>query len=120
VFHHDADPMAWAVGDEFYCGSAFLVAPVLDPSGVRDVYLPSGEWIDFWTGELVVGPVMLTRVTQPLARLPLYVRRGSRIPFYPDTVACTDEMDLAKTEEIVLDETYRGFRASAVGARIDL
>ncbi|HTZ51477.1 MAG TPA: alpha-xylosidase [Spirochaetia bacterium] len=120
VFHHDADPIAWAVEDEFYCGSAFLVAPVLDPSGVRDVYLPSGEWIDFWTGELVVGPVMLTRVTQPLARLPLYVRRGSRIPFYPDTVACTDEMDLAKTEEIVLDETYRGFRASAVGARIDL
>jgi len=120
VFHHDDDPIAWTVEDEFYCGSAFLVAPILNASGVRSVYLPSGEWIDFWTGEQLRGPAMLDRVQQPLERVPLFVRSGSRVPFYPELVACTDEMDLSRTAEIVLDRTYRGFRSSTIGAFIDL
>jgi len=120
VFHHDDDPMAWTIEDQFYCGSAFLVAPILCAEGVRNVYLPAGEWIDFWTGERLHGPVMLRGVKQPLERLPLYVRDGSRIPFYPAPVACTDEMDLSRTAELVLDRTYRGFRASALGTFIDL
>ncbi|HVO40730.1 MAG TPA: TIM-barrel domain-containing protein [Spirochaetia bacterium] len=120
VFHHDDDPIAWTVEDEFYCGSAFLVAPILSASGVRSVYLPAGQWIDFWTGERVRGPVMLDRVEQPLERVPLYVRSGSRIPFYPEPVACTDEMDLSRTSELIFDPRYQGFRASALAAHINL
>ena len=120
VFHHDDDPVAWTIEDEFYCGSKLLIAPILNVSGVRDVYLPSGEWIDFWTGEEVHGPLMLRRVEQPLERAPVYVRSGSRVPFYPEPVACTDEMDLTRTAEIVFDRTYRGFRSSGLGANIVL
>ncbi len=120
VFHHEEDPIVWTIEDEFYSGSAFLVAPILSASGVRSVYLPSGEWIDFWTGEKVRGPVMLDREEQPLERVPLFVRTGSRIPYYPEPVACTDEMDLSRTAEIVFDRTYRGFRSSALGTHIDL
>jgi alpha-D-xyloside xylohydrolase len=120
VFHHEEDPIVWTIEDEFYSGSAFLVAPILSASGVRRVYLPYGEWIDFWTGESVRGPVMINRVEQPLERVPLFVRGGSRIPFYPEPVACTDEMDLSRTSELVFDQTYRGFSSSALGAYIDL
>ena len=120
VFHHEEDPIAWTIEDEFYSGSAFLVAPVLDSSGVRDVYLPAGEWIDFWTGEKKLGPVMVVRVKQPLARVPLYVRAGSRIPFYPEAVSCTDEMDLSRVQELVVDDTYRGVRSSAIGKLVAL
>jgi alpha-D-xyloside xylohydrolase len=120
VFHHDDDPMAWTIEDQFYCGSAFLVAPILNAEGVRNVYLPAGEWIDFWTGELHRGPVMLRQAKLPLKRLPLYVRDGSRIPIYPAPVACTDEMDLSRTTELVFDRGYRGFRSSGLEKFIDL
>ena len=120
VFHHDDDPMAWTIEDQFYCGSAFLVAPILNTEGVRNVYLPAGEWIDFWTAERHHGPVMLRQVKQPLGRLPLYIRDGSRIPFYLAAVACTDEMDFSRTAEQVFDRGYRGFRSSGLGTFIKL
>jgi len=120
VFHHDQDHIAWGIEDEFYCGDSFLVAPVLDPSGIRDVYLPSGEWVDLWTGERLRGPVTLRRVQHPLQRLPVYVRSGERVPFYPDAVACTDEMDLSRADEVVFNQSYHGFRSSGLGTRADL
>ncbi|MGA2763183.1 MAG: alpha-xylosidase [Spirochaetia bacterium] len=120
VFHHEEDLVAWTIEDEFYCGGTFLVAPIMNAAGVRSVYLPAGEWIDFWTGERIRGPVVLGRVEQPLSRVPLYVRGGASIPFYPDPVACTDEMDLTRTAEMVFDESYRGFPSSALGTFIDL
>jgi alpha-D-xyloside xylohydrolase len=120
VFHHQQDPICWTIEDEFYSGSAFLVAPILNASGIRDVYLPLGEWIDFWTGERIRGPVMLNHVQQPLERMPLFVRSGLRVPFYPEPVACTDEMDLSRTAEIIFDRTFRGFPSSALATLIDL
>jgi alpha-D-xyloside xylohydrolase len=120
VFHHEEDPIAWTIEDEFYSGGAFLVAPILNSSGVRNVYLPAGTWIDFWTGEELHGPLMLNRVEQPLQRMPLFVRSGARVPFYPEAVACTDEMDLSRTSELSFDRSYHGFRSSALGKDIDL
>ena len=120
VFHHEEDPVAWTIEDEFYCGGTFLVAPIIDATGSRSAYLPAGEWIDFWTGERLQGPVVLRRVEQPLSRMPLFVRRGASIPFYPEPVACTDEMDLSRNAEIVFDDSYRGFRSSALGSIIGL
>jgi alpha-D-xyloside xylohydrolase len=120
IFHHEDDPIAWSIEDEFYCGGTFLVAPILSDSGTRSVYLPAGEWIDFWTGERLQGAVVLRRVEQPLSRMPLFVRRGASIPFYPEPVACTDEMDLSRNAEIVFDDSYQGFRSSALGSIIGL
>jgi alpha-D-xyloside xylohydrolase len=96
------------------------VAPILSDSIARSVYLPAGEWIDFWTGERLQGPVALRRVEQPLSRMPLFVRRGASIPFYPEPVACTDEMDLSRSAEIFFDNSYRGFGSSALGSMIGL
>ena len=84
------------------------------------MYLPAGEWIDFWTGERIRGPVTRGRVEQPLSRVPLFVRSGAVIPFYPEPVACTDEMDLSRNAELVFDDRYHGFRSSALGRNIEL
>ena len=120
VFHHHEDPIVWSIEDEFYCGSAFLVAPILNAEGVRDIYLPRGEWVDLWTGEQFTGPQMRLGVSCPLTRLPVFVRSGSRIPFYPRPVACTDEMDLSRTSELSFDHGYAGLRSSALGKLADL
>lgn len=72
------------IEDCFMVGDALLVAPVLQADAMRrDVYLPKGEWYDFWTNEHYRGGEMIT-VTAPLDRLPIFVRAGSVIPMWQD------------------------------------
>ncbi|HKM07514.1 MAG TPA: alpha-xylosidase, partial [Sphaerochaeta sp.] len=120
IFHHSDDPLCWSIDDEFYCGDSFLVAPVMNKEGIRDVYLPSGSWIDFWTGQSIDGGVWLKNVVSPLERLPVYVKKGSVIPVYPEIVQSTVEMDLSKVQKIRFDGTYEGFSSSILGETIQL
>ena len=115
VLHHDDDPVAWQVDDQFFCGDDLLVAPVLNPEGVRNVYLPRGKWIDLWSGEVLEGPVMLEKVPSPLHRIPVYARHGASIPVYPLRVQCTDEMDLSRTQQLRFDDHYQGLAGSLLG-----
>ena len=45
------DPAAWQADLEYRLGRDLLVAPMTDPNGTRTVYLPEGEWVDWWSGE---------------------------------------------------------------------
>jgi alpha-glucosidase len=77
------DPRVASLDDQFLCGDALLVAPVLEQgSEARGVYLPAGAWYDFWTGSYAEGPVDLA-ARAPLDALPLYVRAGSVVPMGP-------------------------------------
>jgi alpha-D-xyloside xylohydrolase len=115
IFDNEDDPACWAADDQFFCGDAFLVAPVMNGRGVRDVYLPEGEWVDLWDGTVVAGPRRLRSQPVPLERMPVYARRGAAVPVYGHRVQCTDEMDLAKAETLRFDASYRGIAASALG-----
>jgi alpha-glucosidase len=81
VFWHDPeDERAGNLNDEFLLGRELLVAPVLAPGvRVRSVYLPAGEWYDFWTGERLEGPIDIV-AQAPLERMPLYVRAPAVLP----------------------------------------
>lgn len=115
VFHHTDDPMCWAVDDQFYCGDSFLVAPVMNADGVRDVYLPDGRWVDLWTGTCYEGRQWLHNVQSPLHHMPVYVAYGSTVPVYPKSVQCTDHMDMTKSANLRFDAQYRGFSKSILG-----
>ncbi len=115
VLHHDDDPVAWHVDDQFFCGDDLLVAPVLNPEGVRNVYLPRGQWVDLWSGEKIEGPVMLKKVPSPLHRIPVFARHGASIPVYPSRVQCTDDMDLSLAEPLRFDDRYQGLASSVLG-----
>jgi alpha-D-xyloside xylohydrolase len=114
VFNHPDDPVCWHIDDQYYLGDDFLVAPVMNDEGARDVYLPAGDWVDFWTGEQLRGPRWLHNVSMPLERLPIYVRYGARVPVYPHPVVCTDEMDLNAVIDLPFDDTYHGLAASSL------
>ncbi|NDW12234.1 alpha-xylosidase [Bacteroides sp. 214] len=96
IFHHVDDKLCWHIDDEYYFGDDFLVAPVMNSEGCRDIYLPEGKWVHFFTGEVYEGGQWLKNVTVPLDEMPVYVRYGAEIPMYPEVVQCTDEMDLKK------------------------
>jgi alpha-D-xyloside xylohydrolase len=120
IFHHEDDPMCWHIDDQYYFGDAFLVAPIMNDDGVRDVYLPAGKWIDFWTGEVLEGSRWLKNIKMTLERMPVYVKFGAQVPVYPYTVQYTDEMDLSKAAQLVFDEGYRGLRNSILGTVVSL
>jgi alpha-D-xyloside xylohydrolase len=119
AFHHE-DATCWQIDDQYYLGDAFLVAPIMNERGVRDVYLPEGEWVDLWSGERVRGPRWLKGIGVPLAHMPVYVRAGARVEVYPLPVQCTAEMDLARAVPLIFDEGYRGFSRSILGSIIAL
>jgi len=113
------DPAVWSIADQYLFGSNLLVCPVLNETGMRDVYLPEGRWIDFWSGGVLEGPRHLRDVSMPLARLPLYVRYGSAITF-AEPVQSTRQLPDAPRITIRFDEQYPGFDASPLKAWIDL
>ena len=108
LMEHPHDRQCWHIDDEYYFGSEFLVAPVMNHGGRRDVYLPEGHWIHFLTGEYYDGGRWHYDMDSPLDAMPVFVRCGARIPIYPDIVECTDEMDLCKAVTIEVDEQFKG------------
>jgi alpha-glucosidase (family GH31 glycosyl hydrolase) len=81
-FPDDAD--LYNLSDQYLFGPEILVAPILDEGALeRNVYLPDGLWIDFWTDDFLRGPGSIT-VQAPLDKIPLFVRQGAIIPMGPD------------------------------------
>jgi alpha-D-xyloside xylohydrolase len=64
---------------QYLLGAEILVAPVLNPDGHVDFYLPAGEWTDFFTGEVVEGGKWATASFDYFS-LPLFIRENSIIP----------------------------------------
>lgn len=85
------DGATHGMDDQFLFGSDLLIAPVLR-AGVteRGVYLPRGEWYDFWTGRRHTGGRGIS-VPVTLASIPIFVRGGSFL-FTQPVVQHTGEM----------------------------
>jgi alpha-D-xyloside xylohydrolase len=74
----------------------------------RDIYLPAGEWVNLFSGEHFEGGRYYKDVETPLEEMPVFVRPGASIPLYPEDVDCTDDMDMTKTTQLVIDEAFKG------------
>ncbi len=69
--------------DEFLVGNHLFVCPIVNPGDLgRRVYLPQGNWYNYWTDELVTGG-RETYVDAPLDIIPFFIREGAIIPKYP-------------------------------------
>jgi alpha-glucosidase/alpha-D-xyloside xylohydrolase len=81
--HYPGDPEAVKRGDQYLWGRELLVAPVTaSGASQRTLYLPEGDWYDFWTNTRHSGKRMLARAVD-LATLPLFVRAGAILPLDP-------------------------------------
>jgi alpha-glucosidase/alpha-D-xyloside xylohydrolase len=81
--HYPNDSEAVKLGSEYLWGRDILVAPVVERGAKsRRVYLPTGTWFDWWTGEKMEGKRWLDRSVD-LATLPLFVRAGAILPLDP-------------------------------------
>jgi alpha-glucosidase (family GH31 glycosyl hydrolase) len=71
------DKKTYDVWNEYLLGNTFLVAPILDTTGTRTVYLPHGTWYDYNDlNKTYEGGKEIT-VTVPLEQIPVFVRANS-------------------------------------------
>jgi len=79
-FDYMDDPAVKNMWDEYFYGPDILVAPVWK-NGARDriVYVPKGEFADYWNPtQTIAGPIWL-HVDVPLDRIPIYIRKGATL-----------------------------------------
>jgi hypothetical protein len=81
------------IADQFMFGPSMMINPVSSQSSrQRSVYLPDGDWYDFWTGDIVHGGRNMT-VSAPLDTMPIFVKAGSIIPLGPNIQFATQSID---------------------------
>jgi alpha-glucosidase (family GH31 glycosyl hydrolase) len=81
--HYPDDERVRGMGTQYLWGRDILVAPVFQKGAAsREVYLPKGDWYDWWTNKKEPGARTVTRFVD-LATMPLYVRAGAIIPVDP-------------------------------------
>jgi alpha-glucosidase (family GH31 glycosyl hydrolase) len=83
VLDYPADRRVHDIDDEFFFGDALLVAPVTrEGARGRTIFLPPGEWTDYWTGRRHAGDRTIDFVAPPDV-MPLFVKDGAIIPMQP-------------------------------------
>lgn len=79
-FEDPDDETLWDEGETHFWGDDIIVSPVLEEGQRRkEVYLPEGRWIDYWSGRLYRGGQSYD-IYAPLDRIPMFVRAGAIIP----------------------------------------
>jgi alpha-D-xyloside xylohydrolase len=73
------DPRVRQIDDQFMFGDSVLVAPMIAGQDERDVYLPAGDWYDFWTHAKISGGTTI-EATNGVEQIPLFVKGGTLLP----------------------------------------
>ena len=85
VLEFPDDPRSATAEYQYLLGRELLIAPVVQAGQtLRTLYLPKGEWVNFWNGDVLTGG---QDVTVPSYVIPILVRAGSVLPFKPEEEA---------------------------------
>ena len=105
ILEWPTDERAWAVDLEYGFGDALWVAPVVRRGMTRrSLWLPPGQWVDWWTLEPVSGGATVER-DAPLALLPMWMRAGTIVPMLDPSI---DTLAPATDPSVVTYEKVRG------------
>ncbi|MCD8304480.1 MAG: discoidin domain-containing protein [Prevotellaceae bacterium] len=94
MFLEDENDFTLGTGTQyqFMYGPSILVAPIYKATrpteldDVRDgIYLPEGNWIDYFTGDVYAGGRIINDFDAPLWKLPVFIKQGAIIPTHKPT-----------------------------------
>lgn len=104
VYEYPADKHVRNISDEYMLGSFVLVAPVIAPGKeAREVYLPDGDWYDYYTGEKYSGGRYIL-ADAPLDKVPVFIKAGAIITVADGEIRSTEDI----TEDKISILTYPG------------
>lgn len=84
-YEYPEEEAAYLARYQYYLGDQAIAAPIVHPADPltglahTDVWLPEGDWIDFFTRESFTGPRWV-RIIGDLERIPFFVKAGAIIP----------------------------------------
>ena len=92
VCDYENEIEAWDITDEYLFGDSIIVAPIISGTEERDVWLPKGEWYNFFTNEKFNGGVHHTNTD----KIPVYVKSGTILPIAKplNFIKSTDSFDI--------------------------
>lgn len=104
VYEYPVDKHVRNISDEYMLGSFVLVAPVIAPGKeAREVYLPDGDWYDYYTGEKYSGGRYIL-ADAPIDKVPVFIKAGAIIPVADGKIRSTEDI----TEDKISILTYPG------------
>jgi hypothetical protein len=68
---------------EYNAHIKLLWTPLHTSGAIREAWIPPGDWMDAWNGQVVSGPVMVTN-SVPLDEIPIWIKRGAILPLAPE------------------------------------
>jgi len=83
---------------EYFFGEQLLVAPIVHPGGEQEIYLPPGDWRDFFTGKRYQGGTTLSAHYR-VDETPVFVREGAIVP----EQAASEYSDAMPLDRLVLN-----------------
>ena len=105
VLDYPDDPETWGIDDQYLLGPSLMVAPLFTGQAKRNVYLPDGDWYDFWTRQRYAGGRSIS-IEKGLDQIPVFVKGDSLIP-------------LAEPVEFVTPETRFDVTVRVFGAKAE-
>ncbi|WP_029270513.1 glycoside hydrolase family 31 protein [Flavobacterium sp. KJJ] len=119
VYYDQDDTQTHYRNDEFIFGNQILVCPILEPNAVgRRMYIPRGEWYNYWTNEFTTGGREVW-VDTKFDEIPVFVKAGAIIPKYPvqqyvgelefDELTLDLYFKLGKEKSVVYEDAQDGY-----------
>ncbi|MGA2770278.1 MAG: glycoside hydrolase family 31 protein [Bryobacteraceae bacterium] len=102
VMDYPDDPRTWPVDNQFMMGESLMVAPAFAGEPARAVYLPAGDWFDFWSGKRYSGKQSI-QVNPPLEQIPVFVKAGTILPLAEPTLHTDDPASWRLTVQVYGD-----------------
>ena len=108
VMEYPQDEAARNLDDEYFFGKDLLVCPLtLEDGTSREVYLPEGNWYNFFTGEKIEGGRRLV-LEADWNEMLVFARDGALVPV-AEPVICV-------TEDTVFNITVKSFGTNKTGS----
>lgn len=79
LLDYGQDTKAWQFDLQYMWGDNLLIAPNADATDKKSVWLPTGQWYDYATKQLLSGNQVL-EVAAPIGSLPIFAKAGAIIP----------------------------------------
>jgi alpha-D-xyloside xylohydrolase len=90
----------------YHFGNEILVAPIIKPNATtREVYLPAGNWLDFWTNQRHAGRQTIQWTSPNQGRFPLFARQGAIIPMLLTDAQTLCEANYVNNPQIVTPDS---------------
>lgn len=106
VLNYENDRKCRQLNDEYMIGNDILVAPIVTEGATeRLVYLPAGQWVDFWSHAEYDGQQSIV-VNAPLDRLPMFVKKNTILPWGNKVMHVSDEPDKKMSFVLYGDEGH--------------